>query len=185
MSRADRRAVALYCVASAFVAVAIMASITWSEWLRGDCAFPARWHCGAWSPELGWTHVASDTVIWLSYLAIPLALVGLRREVVRLANPVVAAGFVAFIAACGFGHALEVVTMWTPIYRISGPWKALTAIASVGTAVSTGFVVRRAQRASARMQDQMAALELSVAELEAQKAELSAIVDGIAPRSGE
>ena len=36
--------------------------------------FPARWHCGRWTPLHGWTHIASDLAIFGAYAAIPAVL---------------------------------------------------------------------------------------------------------------
>ena len=33
--------------------------------------FPARWHCGRWSTQLGWLHILSDIAIFGAYMAIP------------------------------------------------------------------------------------------------------------------
>lgn len=43
--------------------------------------------------------------------------------------------FALFITACGFTHVLSIVTLWVPIYGIEGLVKALTALASIFTAV--------------------------------------------------
>src|SRR5262249_19165281 len=44
--------------------------------------------------------------------------------------------FGAFIVACGGTHFMEVWTLWTPTYWLSGVVKAITAVASVMTAVA-------------------------------------------------
>ncbi|MGH2257687.1 hypothetical protein ACQ1ZF_14395, partial [Enterococcus faecalis] len=43
--------------------------------------------------------------------------------------------FAIFIMACGMTHVLAIVTLWIPIYGIEGIVKAVTAVASVITAV--------------------------------------------------
>jgi PAS domain S-box-containing protein len=43
--------------------------------------------------------------------------------------------FGIFIIACGATHAMEVWTLWTPTYWLSGAVKAVTAVASMTTAV--------------------------------------------------
>lgn len=43
--------------------------------------------------------------------------------------------FAVFIVACGATHLLDVVTVWHPIYWVSGVVKAITAAASVSTAI--------------------------------------------------
>lgn len=44
--------------------------------------------------------------------------------------------FGAFIITCGFTHLLEVVTTYTPLYRLSGTVKLLTALVSWATVVA-------------------------------------------------
>jgi two-component system, NtrC family, sensor kinase len=43
--------------------------------------------------------------------------------------------FAIFIVACGTTHLMEIVTIWRPVYWLSGIVKAITALASLPTAV--------------------------------------------------
>jgi hypothetical protein len=45
--------------------------------------FPARWHCGNWSPFLGWLYISSDAAIWLAYFIIPFRRSRLKTPLVR------------------------------------------------------------------------------------------------------
>jgi len=91
--------------------------------------------CFLWNPELLWLHVLSDSLIAIAYFLIPLALV----RFVRLRRDFPFKGallcFAAFIVACGSTHVLDVVTLWYPIYWVSGTLKALTAAISVLTLI--------------------------------------------------
>ena len=91
--------------------------------------------CFLWTPHILWTHVVSDLIIGLSYLSIPavLAIFTLKRPDL-VYRPVVWL-FVAFIISCGITHVFSIWTMWTPDYGIQGFLKAITAVASVATAV--------------------------------------------------
>lgn len=90
-------------------------------------------HCYLWKSSLVWLHVASDSLIGLSYYSIPIMLfyfVHKRRDVpfqwiFRL--------FGAFIIACGTSHLMAVWTLWHPDYWISGGIKLITAVVSVYT----------------------------------------------------
>jgi signal transduction histidine kinase/ActR/RegA family two-component response regulator len=95
--------------------------------------FPARWHCGVWSSELGWLHILSDIAIFGAYVAIPcvLAFFALRRN--DLPFPRIIWLFVAFIFACGTTHLIEAIIFWHPVYRLAGVVKLFTAIVSWGT----------------------------------------------------
>ncbi len=97
--------------------------------------FPARWHCGQWTPELGWLHITSDILIFAAYFAIPtsLAILAIRRR--DLPFNYLLALFVAFILACGTTHLIEAAIFWKPVYRLSGLAKAITAVISVATAL--------------------------------------------------
>jgi PAS domain S-box-containing protein len=87
--------------------------------------------------EVIWLHVISDAMIALAYLAIPLVLVSLVRRRKDLAFSGVFVLFGVFILACGATHILGIVTLWQPMYRLEGVVKAITAIASVLTAIAT------------------------------------------------
>jgi signal transduction histidine kinase/CheY-like chemotaxis protein len=91
--------------------------------------------CLLWEPELIWLHVVSDVVIAVSYFSIPVALsifVSKRRDV---DFGFIFWAFALFIMACGFTHVLSIITLWVPVYGIEGLVKALTAFASIITAV--------------------------------------------------
>jgi PAS domain S-box-containing protein len=91
--------------------------------------------CLLWQPALIWLHVASDTVIGLSYYAIPLALAYFVWNREDLVFGWIFWMFAAFILACGTTHFFEVWTLWHPDYALQGLLKAVTAAASLSTAV--------------------------------------------------
>jgi PAS domain S-box-containing protein len=80
-------------------------------------------------------HLSSDAVIAASYFAIPIALTLLVRKRRDLGFSSMFLLFGVFILGCGITHVLGVVTLWYPIYRVDGVIKAMTALASMGTAV--------------------------------------------------
>jgi hypothetical protein len=82
-------------------------------------------------------HLVSDSVIFLSYLSISCSLAWLLYKLKReIAFAWIFVAFGAFILACGFTHALDVVVLWKPLYWLSGDMKLITAIASMTTAVA-------------------------------------------------
>ena len=97
--------------------------------------FMPHGHCFFWRPEILWLHVVSDAVTALSYLMIPFAFIRLVRARRDLAFNWMFLLFGLFILACGTTHALAIVTLWHPVYRIEGVFKLLTAIASFPTAL--------------------------------------------------
>jgi PAS domain S-box-containing protein len=91
--------------------------------------------CYQWRPGLLSLHVVSDGFIALAYLAISCTLFYFVYRRTDLRHKWIFLSFAVFIIACGFTHALEVWTIWHPIYWISGGVKLVTALASVSTAV--------------------------------------------------
>ena len=91
--------------------------------------------CLLWEPELIWLHVLSDAVIATSYFSIPFALAILVSKRRDFQFGWVAWAFAAFILACGLTHVFSIYTLWVPIYGIEGIVKAITAAASIVTAV--------------------------------------------------
>jgi hypothetical protein len=97
--------------------------------------FPARWHCGNWTPFAGWLLIVSDAVIFLSYMAIPAALAFTLFRRRDLPFPGILSLFVAFIMACGMAHAVDALMFYYPVYRALGVIKAATALISLTTAL--------------------------------------------------
>ncbi|MBV9560777.1 MAG: response regulator [Bradyrhizobium sp.] len=100
--------------------------------------------CLLWEPELIWLHVASDAVIAAAYFSIPVALsifVSRRRDA---DFGWIVWAFALFIMACGFTHVMSIITLWVPAYGLEGLIKALTAAASIVTAVMLWPLLPRA-----------------------------------------
>lgn len=91
--------------------------------------------CYMWRPGLVWLHVVSDSLIALAYFSIPFTLVYFIRKRRDLPFNWMFVCFGLFIFACGATHAMEVWTLWHATYWLSGSIKALTALASVPTAL--------------------------------------------------
>ncbi len=109
--------------------------LDWLTSLLDSDGFPPRWQCGTgWTPALGWTHIASDILIWGAYMAIPvvLAYFVIRRKH-DVPFPKVFWLFALFIFSCGTTHLVEAAIFWEPVYRLSAATKVWTVIASWGT----------------------------------------------------
>lgn len=109
-------------------------------------------------PSLIALHAICDTLIAASYFLIPLMLITLVRRRGDLAFRWAWLLFGMFILACGATHVLAVVTLWHPVYRLEGLVKAITALASMGTAV---MLVRLVPLAVARPGPAQFRLELA------------------------
>jgi PAS domain S-box-containing protein len=92
-------------------------------------------YCYLWNPGLVWLHVVSDLLITLAYFSIPVTLVYFMRKRRDLPFSWMFACFGVFIVACGLTHVMEVWNLWHAAYWLSGVIKAITAAASVLTAV--------------------------------------------------
>ena len=92
--------------------------------------------CYLWNTALIRLHLTSDLIIGLSYVAISLTLTYfVRRAKDDLPFSWIFLGFGAFIIACGATHFMEIWTLWTPVYWLSGAVKVVTAGASVTVAI--------------------------------------------------
>jgi len=112
----------------------------WDQLFSGSDFMPRR-YCGTWDDGLIALHVVSDVVIWLAYLWIPLVMLGtwrIQKRAVALPRPVllILILYVIFITACGWTHFFDALMFWDPVYRVNGLVRALTAVASLGTAIS-------------------------------------------------
>jgi PAS domain S-box-containing protein len=92
-------------------------------------------HCYLWKTDLVALHLISDGIIAVSYYSIPATLFYFVRKRKDLPFYWIFLLFSAFIVACGTTHILSILTLWYPIYWISGFIKSLTAVVSLITAL--------------------------------------------------
>ena len=102
--------------------------------LFGSGDFQPHGYCYLWNSGLVWLHVVSDGLIALAYLAIPVSLFRLARKRRDLSISWMFVLFGVFIVSCGATHAMEIWNLWHANYWLGGAIKAVTAIASIGTA---------------------------------------------------
>lgn len=132
-------------------------------------AFLPHVYCYLYDKKLITLHLASDSVIWLSYVAIALTLaylVRLTRREIPFSWMFLAFG--TFIIACGFTHFMEMVVLWKPLYWLAGDVKLVTALASVVTAIALPPLVPQVQtmvRAASLSEDRRVQLENANREL--------------------
>ncbi|MGB3514676.1 MAG: EAL domain-containing protein [Microcoleaceae cyanobacterium] len=91
--------------------------------------------CYLWESGLVWLHASSDALTGIAYYSIALMLVYFVRQRQDVPFKWIFWMFGAFIAFCGTVHLLEVWTLWHPAYWLSGGMKAITAMASLYTAL--------------------------------------------------
>lgn len=128
----------------ALVILGVASILMWSPLTKSLFAsnFLPHSFCYLGSQGLIWTHVLADFLTFLAYLAISATLTYLvykgHREIpfhwMFLA-------FGLFIVACGATHLMEAITVWFPVYVLSGGVKIFTALASLATAIILPFTV--------------------------------------------
>ena len=100
--------------------------------------------CYRWDRGLVLLHSISDSVIFLAYFTIPFGLAYLVRKRKDIPFNWIFLAFACFIIFCGLTHLMEVWTLWYPYYWVSGAIKALTAAASIATAVALVPIIPKA-----------------------------------------
>jgi two-component system, LuxR family, sensor kinase FixL len=116
----------------------------WLSAIFGSDNYMPHGMCLLWQPALIWLHAVSDGLIAASYYSIPAAITyfAIRRKDLPFKGTFFL--FVVFILACGTTHALAAVVLWDPVYRLDGLVKAITAAASVPTAIVLWVMMPRA-----------------------------------------
>ncbi|HEY7771614.1 MAG TPA: hypothetical protein VIC26_00420 [Marinagarivorans sp.] len=118
---------------------------SWLERFLGtDSNFMPHGHCYLWRPDILWTHVTADTLIALAYIAIPtsIAIIAWRHAHNAGDSLKIAFLFAAFIILCGITHLFNIYVIWNPVYELQSYLKALTALASVATAIVVALKTR-------------------------------------------
>ncbi|QHU99422.1 PAS domain S-box protein [Synechocystis sp. CACIAM 05] len=90
-------------------------------------------HCYLWQTPLVWLHVSADFFTAIAYYSIPLTLLYFLRKRQDIPFPNIIFLFSTFILCCGTSHFFDIITLWYPIYWISGIVKASMAIVSIIT----------------------------------------------------
>lgn len=92
-------------------------------------------HCYLWQTPLVGIHAISDFLIAISYFSIPITLAYFVCKRKPTFSRHVFLLFGLFISLCGTGHIFDVITLWYPVYWLSGTVRACTAIVSAYTAI--------------------------------------------------
>jgi PAS domain S-box-containing protein len=96
-------------------------------------------YCYLAQPGLVWANAVADGLIAISYAVLFGCLFWLAGQVRHAAvlHPYlwIFIGFGLFIFACGVTHAMEIVTLWWPVYPLAAATKIVCAAVSVPTAL--------------------------------------------------
>jgi signal transduction histidine kinase/CheY-like chemotaxis protein len=155
--------------------------------LFSSTGFMPHGMCYQWQPGILALHVIADALIALAYFSIPFALLFFVRRRKDLQFNWIYVCSAVFIIACGLTHLMEIWTVWEPVYWLSGGVKAVTALASVPTAILLVRLVPTALRlpspAALRRANQR--LELEIAERKRAEAEVRHANDLLETRVAE
>jgi PAS domain S-box-containing protein len=91
-------------------------------------------YCLQWNPNLLILLVLGNFLTAFSYFSIPLSLFVLVRNRRDLPFKWVYGLFSAFIVACGLTHLANILTIWRPVYWLSGWLELITGLISLYTA---------------------------------------------------
>ena len=130
--------------------------------------FMPHGHCYLWNPGLVWLEVVSNALIAVSYVAISTALAYLAYRLKELPFRLMYLAFGAFIVSCGITHVFDIIVIWRPMYWLDGFVRAVTAVASVGTAIALRPLIPKAielARGAKVAEDRGVALESVVTDL--------------------
>ena len=122
--------------------IALLATAAlWPLLGRNTSAFLPHWYCFLGDRPLIYSHLVSDLLIGLSYVAISVTLAWIVFRANRgIPFHWLFLAFGMFIIACGATHFMEVVTLFKPLYWLSAYVKGITAAASLATAVALPLV---------------------------------------------
>ena len=141
----------------------------WQQLLAHEMFMP-HGHCYLWQPALVWLQVLTNGAIGLAYVAISCMLAGLVYKIRDdLPFRSVYLAFGTFIVSCGITHFFDILVIWTPVYWMDGAMRAVTALASVGTALMLPPLlprIRNLARAARAAVARGIALETAVRDLE-------------------
>src|SRR5579883_3350122 len=133
-------------------------------------------YCLQWDLPLIVTYVITDALVALSYYSIPAALFLVafkKRQSVPLQPLLVLFGL--FIAFCGGGHAIDIVSLWKPVYWLKALWNVGTA----STSVITAIILFPKVLEFVHMPETAARLEREKSELEERQSLLHAVLDSV------
>jgi two-component system, chemotaxis family, CheB/CheR fusion protein len=136
--------------------------------------FIAHGYCLQWDFPLIVTYVITDALVALSYYSIPAALFFLafkKKQTVPLQPLLILFGL--FIAFCGGGHAIDILSLWKPVYWLKGIWNIGTA----STSTITAIILLPKVLEFVRMPETAARLEREKNELAEKESLLRAVLD--------
>jgi PAS domain S-box-containing protein len=109
--------------------------------LLATSSFMPHGMCYLWKPGLVGLHLISNAIIAVSYFSIPITLIYILSKRPDIPFEWIFFLFAAFIVSCGFGHLVDIWTLWHPDYWFDGFIKAITALVSWLTAIALVYQI--------------------------------------------
>lgn len=107
-------------------------------------AYIPHGHCYLWQPSLLWLHIISDGLIAVAYFSIPFILLYFIRQRKDIPFRGIIILFGMFILSCGTTHIFSIITLYVPVYWLSGAIKSFTAMISAYTAIALIPIIPKA-----------------------------------------
>jgi PAS domain S-box-containing protein len=118
--------------------------VSWPSTIFSEQGFLPYGNCYLWDARVLNLHLISDALIAASYYSIPITLLYFIHRRRGIEFNWILACFSVLIIACGTTHVMEMWNIWHSNYWLSGGIKAVTAVASVPTAIMLGRWVPKA-----------------------------------------
>ena len=149
----------------------------------GSAGFLPHGDCIQRRPDILTLHLASDLVIAAACFSIPAAILAFvrRRRDLAPEDQRVALLMGLFILGCGLTQVTGAVALWTPLYGLDGLIKALTALASILTAIALWPMLPRLLKIPSP--SALSRLQATLDEVQANRASLQAEVGARARES--
>jgi len=141
-----------------------------SDW-SGSTGFLPHGYCFVWTPSLLWIDVASDIITAASYLSIPFALWYFAQKRSDLPFRWIFLMFGVFVLACGSTHLFAAWNIWHADYWPEAVAKAVTAAASMTTALFLWPLMPKALAIPSRVQLENANRDLRAEVIRREQAE--------------
>ncbi|MFC3614734.1 sensor histidine kinase [Lutimaribacter marinistellae] len=152
-----------------------------------QAGYMAHGYCLLWEPWLIVLYAGSDLLIFLSYAAIPIGLIGFARLRPDFRQRHLLWLFAAFILLCGLTHLISIAVLWVPVYEVHGWAKLATGVVSATTAIVLFPLVPKlaALPSPAQLETANGALRQEVAAHETTLARLRETLDGLETQVAE
>ncbi|MES2733766.1 MAG: PAS domain S-box protein [Bacteroidota bacterium] len=93
-------------------------------------------HSYFWQADILWSHALADGIIAATYFTIPVLLLHIFRKWNKIRYSWMIGLLAIFIIGGGLTHAMDVIIIWLPLYRLDSAFRIITAFASLGTAIT-------------------------------------------------